>query len=191
MTAERDPWAASFADVARLGLETASMVVERLLELSRRAPGFRITGLPATSDGAQTRQVRADAERLIDLYADWSRSMLDAAVGVVAPGPAAGPGVITLGPIRRGEEDTATAWLHLEEATGAVPMLRATDLSHPSGPAIPGATIRIEVATDGVSPRRVDVTVPVPDDAPPGVYVGWLLGDDPDTGLPIKVEVKA
>jgi hypothetical protein len=190
VTGERDRWASSFADAARLGLETASMVVERLLELSRRAPDFRINGLPATGDGAQARQVRADAERLIDLYADWSRSLLDAAVGAVAPGPAPGPAVITVGPIRRGEEDVATAWLHFEDGADAPP-LRSTDLTHPHGPPIRGATIRVEVAADGASPRRVDVTVPVPDDAPPGVYVGWLFGDDPETGLPIRVEVKA
>ena len=95
------PWA-SVADIGQLGLDTAAAVVERLLTLTRltitRQPGgLTVPLLPATGDGVDARRVRAEAERLIDLYAEWTRSLVQAAVDAADPDRPAGE-KLSLGP---------------------------------------------------------------------------------------------
>ena len=114
-------------DVARAGLEAAAAVVERMLELGRagasgielpiprnqEAPGPPVPPADGRTAGASdpvdltkvSRRLRADAERLVELYASWTRALVDGAANLAEAamdrGPrATGPyeGALRLGP---------------------------------------------------------------------------------------------
>ncbi len=180
---------ASVADIGQLGLDTAAAVVERLLTLTRltitRQPGgLTIPLLPATGDGLDARRVRAEAERLIDLYAEWTRSLVQAAVDAADPDRPPGE-KLSLGPAPPDSSTQASIWLHVLDGPAAgTTVLRATDLVAHHGGAISGAAIRFEPpALDATSPRTSQaVTVLV--DVPPGVAAGPYHGHILATGVP-------
>jgi hypothetical protein len=182
------PWA-SVADIGQLGLDTAAAVVERLLRLTRltitRQPGgLTVPLLPATGEGLDARRVRAEAERLIDLYAEWTRSLVQAAVDAADPERPAGE-KLSLGPAPPDTSTQATIWLHVLDGPAAgTTLLRSTDLVAHHGGAISGAAIRFEPpALDATSPQTSQaVTVLV--DVPPGVAAGPYHGHILATGVP-------
>ena len=114
---------ASVADIGKLGLDTAAAVVERLLTLTRltitkQPGGLTIPLLPATGDGMDARRVRAEAERLIDLYAEWTRSLVQAAVDAADPDRPPGE-KLSLGPAPPDSSTQAIIWLHVLDGPAA------------------------------------------------------------------------
>lgn len=223
--------------IAEWGLSSAAAVVERMLELGRSgtaglrlafpangaAPG-RATSAPtgeepapagdptdAASDPAerarQARRFRADAERLVELYADWTRMLVDGAaslaeqaVGGEAPAaaaPGAGSAAVVLGPASAGATTTTSVWLHVLDGPGAAPApLRATDLVAHDGSVVAGASLSAAPShLDTSVPRsssEVRISVRVPDGTPPGAYHGHLLATGlPEVVLPVRLEVVA
>jgi hypothetical protein len=198
MTELPPPWA-SVADIGQLGLETAATVVERLLTLTRLTLSPQAVGLPfpllsATRDGVDARRMRAEAERLIDLYADWTRALVQAAVDAADGGRPAGEG-LSLGPVEPGGSAEASVWLHLLEGPAAgMTTLRATDLVAHHGGAIPSAAVRFDPASlDTANPRtsqQVVVGLTVPQGTAPGPYHGHILAIGvPEVSLPLRVDV--
>lgn len=194
------PWA-SVADIGQLGFETAATVVERLmaltrLTLSRQPHGLTFPLLPATGDGVEARRLRAEAERLIDLYADWTRSLVQAAVDA-ADGSRAAPERLALGPVEPGAAADAYVWLHILDGPAAGPTtLRATDLTAHHGGVIPAGAVRFDPASlDTASPRtsrEVTVRVTVPPGATPGLYHGHILAVGiPEVSLELRLHVQA
>jgi hypothetical protein len=192
------PWA-SVADIGQLGLETAATVVERLLTLTRLTLSPQAVGLPfpllsATRDGVDARRMRAEAERLIDLYADWTRALVQAAVDAADGGRPAGEG-LSLGPVEPGGSAEASVWLHLLEGPAAgMTTLRATDLVAHHGGAIPSAAVHFDPASlDTAKPRtsqQVVVGLTVPQGTAPGPYHGHILATGvPEVSLPLRVDV--
>ena len=199
MTGPPDGWEA-MADISRLGLETAAAVVERILGLSRDAADAKIPLLtpngPPGSEGTAgdpARRLRADAERLIDLYAEWTRALVERAIE--AAGSVAGPETLEIGPVPAGESVHAVMWLHvLEGPLGPVAAVRSTDLTHHDGTVIPASTVRFEPPVLDPSPTRerqqVKVTVDVPDGVTAGRYHGHVLvAAVPDVSLPVHIVV--
>jgi hypothetical protein len=175
------------ADIGRLGLDTAAAVVERLLDLTRTAKDLRLPLLPATADGDAARRLRADAERLVDLYAEWTRSLVDAAISMAASAADGSDDVLVLGPVAAGAVVTATTWLHASDGTRVRP--RATTLERDDGATIAGTAITFdppEVTTSG----RLSVSAAVPATATPGLYRGNILAAGlPEIALPVSLTV--
>jgi hypothetical protein len=192
------PWS-SVSDVGKLGLETAAAVVERLLAVTRLswprqsgAPSFFF--LPASVDGSDSRRMRADAERLIDLYAEWARALVDAAAEAAHPNGGS-PDRLLIGPVAPDTSVKTTVWLHTLDGPATGPArLVATDLVAHHGGSIPSGTIQFDPAIiDGRSPRtstEVTVLAAVPPETSPGPYHGHILADGlPELSLPLCVEV--
>jgi hypothetical protein len=200
MTDLPPPWA-SVADIGQLGLETAAKVVERLmavtrLTLSRQPGGLTFPLLPATGDGVEARRLRAEAERLIDLYADWTRSLVQAAVDAADVGRPT-PQRLSLGPVGPATTAEACVWLHVLDGPAAGPTtLRATDLIAHHGGVIPSDAVQFDPARlDTASPRtsrEVAVRVTVPPGAAPGPYHGHILAAGlPEVFLELRLDVLA
>jgi hypothetical protein len=190
------PWS-SVSDIGQLGIETAAAVVERLLSLTREVGSLRLPLLPATPDAPDARQLRADAERLIDLYADWTRSLVDAAVDVSTPSNGSDAAdTLALGPVPAGEEVESTVWLHLLDGPGAdQATLWSTDLTAHDGGRIGSDSVSFDPPTlEASSPRTrrdIRVRVSVPPGTPPGPYHGHVfLEGFPEVSLGLRIDVE-
>ena len=171
-----DGWEA-MADIGRYGLETAAAVVEGILGLSRDAGSARFAFLTPGGDPSSdpARRLRADAEKLVDLYAEWTRVLVERAIEMAST---AGGG-LAIGPVEPGAFGQGTAFLHA--AGGEV---RSTALTMHEGAVIPSDRVHCDVAD------QVKVTVDVPEDALPGRYYGHLLVvGSPDLSLAYAVDV--
>jgi hypothetical protein len=186
------PWK-SIGDVGQFGLETAAAVVERLLSVSRQVGDLRVPLFSANPDPGAARRLRADAERLIDLYAEWTRLLVESALDGSAPPRRSD--VLALGPVAPSATAEATVWLHVLDGPSAGPAkLRATALTAHDETRIPRRAVRCDpdVLPAG-SPRtshEVTVRVVVPPKAKPGTYHGHLLAEGLDeVSLPIRLIV--
>lgn len=211
-------------DIGQLGLRGASAVVEQMLRITQQLDSVRwpvtLFGTPegteddpapatdaATATATATtpasragdiRALRADADRLIELYGEWTRTLLDGFTSLAEGQPAPPTDRIELGPVAGGGEASATAYLHLfEGALAAPPAFHATDLvAHHRG-AIPGSCVAVEPdpdddGSDGGLRRALVVRVSVPEGCRPGDHHGHLLAEDlPEVLLPIVVRVVA
>ena len=210
-------------EVARAGLEAAAAVVERMLELGRRgASGIQVpiapnqeppsaasidddpnaSGAPSADLTKMSRRLRADAERLVELYATWTRALVDGAAALAEQAmersptsPAPSEGSLRLGPAARGTTTGGEAWLHvLDGPPGPPARVHASDLIAHHGDRIAGELV---VASPGVldtaasrTSTSVAISVAVPDQIRPGTYYGHLLADGlPEVVLPLVVEV--
>jgi hypothetical protein len=162
------------------------------------------TGADADADRArEVRGLRADGERLLELWGEWMRVLLDAAAdgaeaGVVGQNGAAAHAtdrLLRLGPVKPGHRISARAWLHvLDGPPGPPARLSATAFT-----AHDGASIRAEAASfeppllDSFDPRsshELVVTVAVPEDTRPGAYHGHVLATGlPEVSLAVRIEV--
>ena len=211
-------------DIARAGLEAAAAVVERMLELGRRgssgidipiAPNQEAPSSPGTAAGDRateegppadltkmSRRLRADAERLVELYATWTRALVDGAANLAeqamqggARDSAPAATALRIGPAARGTTTRAEAWLHvLDGPPGPPARVHATDLVAHHGDRIPGDLVSTTPAVLDTAASRtsepVAVSVAVPDRVRPGTYHGHLLAEGlPEIALPIVLEV--
>ena len=192
MTDRPDGWAA-MADIGRLGFDTAAAVIERILDLSRRAGDLSVPLLAPTAEGDPARRLRADAERLIDLYAEWTRALVDRALEAAATTTTTGPEVLVLGPVEPGGTAAATAWLHVLEADGTTAALRCTDLTGHDGEVVPAGSVGFEppaLDTSASPSHQVRVNVDVATGTAPGRYHGHLLvAGLPEVALPVRLDV--
>jgi hypothetical protein len=214
-------------DLARLGLQAAAAAVERMLELGRSAAsGLRVplapNGEPPVGNGftgappdeppapdapdlaALSRRLRADSERLVELYASWTRALVDGAASLVEQASGlptahggAGHETLILGPAAAGTTTSASAWLHVLDGPPApTSALHATDLVAHDGSCVPGAAVTCappSLETDSTrTTTEVTVSARVPPGAGPGVYHGHLLASGlPEVALALRLEVVA
>jgi hypothetical protein len=207
-----DPWSVA-GDVGQAGLRAAGAVVEQLLALSRRLtdvpmPISTFEPSPAGTAGPaqELRRLRADAERLIELYGDWTRALLDGFTEL-AEGRG-GTDRLVAGPVAAGTGATTTAWLHLLDGAGIPEApLFATDLVAHDGVVLAGTAVSFDPSTLGArahtsdtaapgertaGPTEVRVTVTVPAGAAPGTYHGTVLATGlPEVHLALRVDVVA
>jgi hypothetical protein len=203
----------AMAEVQRAGLEAAVVVVERMLEFGRqsaRAPfplhlppepvaGQDADGADGAEDsGREARRLRADAERLLELWGESMRLLLDLAADAAetsANGRNGGGDRLSLGPVAPGESASGRVWLHvLDGPPGSPARLTATAFTSHEGAAIAAAAAIFEpplLDTFALrSSRDVRLTVEVPEGTAPGVYHGHILaGGLPEVGLAVRIEV--
>jgi hypothetical protein len=222
----------TMGEVQRAGLEAAAAVVERILELgshgTRMPYSFHLPAQPVdgkdsnggdgvrgadADNGAdavtgadrarEVRRLRADGERLLELWGEWMRVLLDAVTDGAEAGVVGRDGgaahaadqLLRLGPVKPGDQVSARAWLHvLDGPPGPPGRLCATAFT-----AHDGAAIRAEAASfepplldsfDLRSSRELVVTVAVPEGTPPGAYHGHILAVGlPEISLAVRLEV--
>lgn len=220
-----DPLAAlrTMADVQRAGLEAAAAVVERILEVGRLGArpqsSFHLPAQPvdgtegngadalngedAEGDRArEVRRLRADGERLLELWGEWMRVLLDAAMdgaeaGVAerATGVHADDQQLRLGPVKPGHPESGQAWVHiLDGPPGPPARLSATAFTAHDGATVEARAASFEPPTldsfDLRSSHEVVVTVAVPEGTRPGAYYGYILATGmPEVSLPVRLEV--
>jgi hypothetical protein len=192
---------AAMADIGQFGLEAAAAVVERILDLSRAGGSPRVPLLPAAESPERTRQIRrlrADVERLIESYAEWTRTLVEGAIDLAARGEASNgsrPDSLQLGPARPGDEASGDAWMHfLDGPAAGVAALTATDLTCHNGSVVPSALVVFDPpAIDSAAARTshaVRVRVRVPPDARPGPHLGHILAFGlPEVSLALRLDV--
>jgi hypothetical protein len=150
----------------------------------------------------EVRRLRADGERLLELWGEWMRVLLDAVMDGAEAGVAerddglhADDQPLRLGPVKPGRPASGRAWVHiLDGPPGPPARLCATAFT-----AHDGATVGAQAATfeppmldspDLQSSHEVVVTIAVPEGAPPGAYHGHILAIGmPEVSLPVRLEV--
>jgi hypothetical protein len=210
-------------DVAVLGLEAAAAVVERMLAIGRGAaagirlpfppngeppapapagPGAAEAPTAAPTPAQQARRFRADADRLVELYAEWTRLLVDGAATLAeqaAQEGAAAPGgdILVVGPVAAGTSSTASAWLHVLDGPTSLPApLHTTTLVAHDGATVPRSAVAFDPPFLDTSAARttheIRVSVSVPSDTRPGRYHGHVLATGlEEVALAVRVEVVA
>ena len=212
---EREPFDSfaglrAMADVQRAGLETAAAVVERMLELGRQSarapfplhlPAEAVGGENGDRDDAaregdrEARRLRADAERLLELWGESMRVLLDVVADAAEAGVDGAADRRSLGPVSPGARATGRAWLHVLDGPPAQPArLTATPFSAHDGAAIDAQAVSFEpplLETFALrSSQEISLTVQVPEGSEPGVYHGHVLATGlPEVALAVRIEV--
>jgi hypothetical protein len=193
------------AEVQRLGLDTARIVIERFSELAAqwpsgqwpsgasgdgpgaappRARAASTPGGPPSVVGGPQRQLQADAERAVDAYLNVVRRLYDVVAGfaMTPQGTTAGPGPepLRLPPASPGGTTSVYAWLHNTTPSAATALFpRATDLVDHRDHHIPGESLTFDPAAvaqlDPGASRQLLATLRVPVDAVAGTYHGLVL----------------
>jgi hypothetical protein len=161
------------------------------------------TGVDAEADRArEVRRLRADGERLLELWGEWMRVLLDA-VADGAEGSVAGQNgaarakdqLLRLGPAKAGHPVSARAWLHvLDGPPGPPARLSATAFTAHDGAAIEARAASFEPplleSFNLRSSHELVVTVAVPEGTRPGAYHGHILATGiPEVSLAVRLEV--
>lgn len=203
----------AIADIQRAGLETAAVVVERMLELGRQSarapfplhlPAEPVDGLgedgtdPARDRERAARRLRADAERLLELWGESMRVLLDVAADAAetsVDGRNGAADQLLLGPVPSGIAAVGRAWLHiLDGPPGSPARLTATAFTAHDGAAIEAQAASFEPPlVDSFalrSSQEILITVEVPKGMAPGVYHGHILATGlAEVGLAVRIEV--
>jgi hypothetical protein len=181
-------------DVWRVGLDTAQVMAERVLDLYRNLPA---TARMAPADsGAELRRVRIDLERAVDLSVDVFDRVLTIAARL-DPSPDRhdhrhAHEVVEL-EVAAGRTASAELWAHNVSLTSRpAPGLRCSALANFDGTRIPETCVRIDCAPHPVeaqNSRPVEVFVDVPASTPVGTYHGLILSDD-DSDASMRVRLR-
>jgi hypothetical protein len=150
----------------------------------------------------EVRRLRADGERLLELWGEWMRVLLDAVVdgaeaGVAErdPGLHADDQPLRLGPVKPGHPESGRAWVHiLDGPPGPPARLRATVFTAHDGATVEGQAASFEPpmldSFELQSSHEVVVTIAVPEGTRPGAYYGHILATGmPEVRLPVLLEV--
>lgn len=150
----------------------------------------------------EVRRLRADGERLLELWGEWMRVLLDAAmdgaeagVGERDTGVHADDHSLRLGPVKPGHPESGRAWVHiLDGPPGPPARLSATAFTAHDGATVEARAASFEPPTlDSFNLRsshEVVVTVAVPEGTRPGAYYGYILATGmPEVSLPVRLEV--
>jgi hypothetical protein len=163
-----------------------------------------VTGPDKEAERArEVRRLRADGERLLELWGEWMRVLLDAAMdgaeaGVAERGAAPAPEgdhPLRLGPVEAGNPASGSAWVHiLDGPPGPPARLSATAFTAHDGATVEARAASFEPPTldsfDLRSSHEVVVTVAVPEGTRPGAYHGHILATGmPEVSLPVRLEV--
>lgn len=152
----------------------------------------------AENTGREVRRLRGDAERMLELWGEWMRLLLDAAADSAEATLDRGNGRterLLLGPADAGSTVTARAWLHVLDGPPTAPArLSATAFTAHDGSSIESGAITFDPpALDTFALRsseEIVVTVDVPAEAGPGVYHGHILASGlPELSLAARIEV--
>jgi hypothetical protein len=191
--------ARAFTDVQKLALRAASSVVDQMTSFAGAAGGLRLPRDRANGD-RDLRRTRVDAERMIDAYADFARTLLDGFTNLVGGGddaadPAGTVDRLVVGPVAPGSSANAELWVHNLDARPARDLtfhcsgLTKHDRSPIGAHRILFTPARLTVLAPHSS-EGVVVEVQVPPGARPGSYHGLVQATNlPDLCLVVRVDV--
>jgi hypothetical protein len=150
----------------------------------------------------EIRRLRADGERLLELWGEWTRVLLDAVMDGAEAGVAernaglhADDAPLRLGPAKPGHPESGRAWVHiLEGPPGPSARLCATAFTAHNGATVEAGAVTFEPpmldSSDLQSSQEVAITIAVPEGTPPGAYHGHILATGmPEVSLPVRLEV--
>jgi hypothetical protein len=150
----------------------------------------------------EVRRLRADGERLLELWGEWMRVLLDAVMDGAEAGVSernarlhADDQPLRLGPVKPGHPESGRAWVHiLEGPPGPPARLCATAFTAHDGATVEAGAATFEPpmldSSDLQSSHEVVVTIAVPEGTPPGAYHGHILATGmPEVSLPVRLEV--
>ncbi len=182
-------------DVWQVGLGTAQVMAERVLDLYRNLPATARM-VPGDSE-AELRRVRIDLERAVDLSVDVFDRVLTMAARL-DPSPDGADHrnaheVVEL-EVAVGGTASTELWVHNVALTSRpAPDLRCSALTSFDGNRIPETQVRVDCASQPIeaqNSRQVEVFVDAPAGTPAGMYHGLILsGDDPDASMRVRVRV--
>jgi hypothetical protein len=206
MPAETQPEddAAGFADglrelgdAWRVGIDSAQVMAERVLDLYRNLPATERM-VPGEPD-SELRRLRIDLERAVDLSVDVFDRVLTLAArldpSADARDPHDTPEVVALD-VAAGTTASTELWVHNVSAVSQpAPDLRSSALTSFDGSGIPETSVHIDCAPQPIeaqNSRQVTVSIAAPAGTPAGLYHGLILsGSDPDTSMRLRVRVNA
>jgi hypothetical protein len=181
-------------EIQRMGLDAATRLLDRFADADQEAPSGRderespLFGVERDVDGdvvTELRNVRAGAERFVDLMAEAAKRVIEAGVGVAAaPSRDASARVViaTLGGVGTGE---------VAIPSGAAGLLVGELRSH-DGRTLADASVRSQVIGVTAEATRVVLRVDVPPGAEPGVYHGVAVAEGlVEFSIPVTVHVAA
>lgn len=185
MTDENEAISDPVVQLFAAGLDTLSVGLEQLHELSQRAgldpESVRARLLADDGSGdareAAVRRLRVELEHALLAWADLVRAGADAALALL--GHADLPLAVLRPPDPSPAGATTTAALVVRApADGAAGHLVATDLIGPGGAAITAGAVTFHLdphRADGHADQTVEVEVDIPDGVPAGTYHGALV----------------
>ncbi len=149
----------------------------------------------------EVRRLRADGERLLELWGEWMRVLLDAVMDGAEAGVAErddglhADQPLRLGPVKPGHSASGRAWVHvLDGPPGPPARLCATVFTAHDGATVEAPAVTFEPpmldSFDLQSSHEVVLTVAAPEETRPGTYHGHILATGmPEVSLPIRLEV--
>jgi hypothetical protein len=195
----------TLTDVQRRGMDAASHVINRFIDLLRVEPPPRPAGQdaePVNDHEPDFAELRTSVARALDLYTDLVRRSFEGYADLMeqtlrARGVqlnAAEDGQTGLLTLRGGAgvQATGTVWMHNTTDHPASAVLRFTDLTAHDGLVVPACAGSFERAALHIAPRgSVSASLVIGlSDAAPGVYRGHVLASGiPDAALPIRLIV--
>jgi hypothetical protein len=159
-------------DVQRLGLSSASAVVQRYAVAVERTLG---AAPPVGGDGLP------DPGTLVDTTARMARAyldLLDGLAGLVGRGPAGTMETVDLPASRPGGTGEVPVWVHNGTADSVEVAVRPGPLVSADGVALPAAAVTVTPSSVTVPARgraELRLRVDVPDAQPAGTYFGFAL----------------
>jgi hypothetical protein len=181
-------------DVWRVGLDTAQVMAERVLDAYRDLPAT--ARMVSGEFDAELRRVRMDLERAVDLSMDVLDRVLTMAsrMDPLAAGRD-GKGAVEVVELEVAAGDTGSAefWVHnVSAASSPAPDLRASALTSFDGDTVAETHVRVECAAQPIeaqNSRQVEVFVDVTAGTPAGVYHGLILSGDDESSMRVRLRV--
>ena len=179
-------------EIQRMGLDAATRLLDRFVDGDRAASSGRdgrerpLFGAERAVDGdfaTELRDLRAGAERFVDLMAEATKRVIDAGVGVVAAPTRESSARIVIATL----DGVGTAELTIP--AGGTRLIVGELRSH-DGRALADASVRSQIIGITGQRTRVVVRVDVPRGTEPGVYHGVAVAEGlVEFSIPVTVHV--
>jgi len=178
-------------EIQKMGLDAAARLLARFADAesengaaeSNRAPLFGAEPAAEARGLDDLRDVRAGAERFIDLMAAATKRFVEAGVGLIAEPDREASRRVMIATL----DGVGTAEFTIPIACGA---LTVGELRRHDGRTLSGSTVRSQVLGTTAESTRLVVRVDVPQDAEAGTYHGVAVAESvADFSMPLTVHV--
>jgi|SRR5882757_4486701 len=191
--------------VQRLGIDTASQVIEGFIDLLVGDKTTELGDPPGPSNGREPSftQLRVNVARALDLYTELVRRSFESyadlmeqslrVTGVRLQATDDGPAeLLTLHRTADGTRVAGTVWIHNTTDQPASAQLRLTELTAHDGTVVPSGAGRFEPAAVTAAPgasvsARLEIVL---DGIAPGIYQGHVMACGlPEAALPLRLHI--
>jgi hypothetical protein len=193
--------------VQRLGVDTASQVIEGFIDLLAVDKATEVGHPPGPATGREPSfaQLRGNVARALDLYTELVRRSFESYADLMEQGlrvtgvrlQATDDGaaeVLTLQRTADGTRVSGTVWIHNTTDQAASADLRLTDLTAHDGTVVPSGAGRFEPTAVTAAPgasvsARLEIML---DGVAPGIYQGHVMACGlPEAALPVRLLLDA